>query len=173
MADVSFMKTWSQTMNIVEAIEKDQPQFHWGGRQRWNAAPGTLREIQRSVSRGMRTLETGCGASTVVFAAKGARHTIISPTRDEHERVLQYLNKIGVDGSLLHFEPGFSDDVLPRICSYPGRVTEWDAWFVDHLGADAAAAKASSSDELWRDSNERCFDYVFLDGAHSFPYPVI
>jgi hypothetical protein len=156
-------------MDIVERLEKDQPTFHWGGTRRWNAAPNTLREIQRSVSRGMRTLETGCGASTVVFAANGAQHTIVSPTRDEHERVRNYLGEIGIDSSQLTFEVGFSDDVLPRLCNYPSRMAEWEAWYVGHLAALATVP----DDALFRPSNERCFDYVFLDGAHSFPYPAV
>src|SRR4051794_26807395 len=156
-------------MDIVERLEKDQPIFHWGGTRCWNAAPNTLREIQRSVRRGMRTLETGCGASTAVFAANGAYHTIVSPTHDEHERVRSYLDKIGIDSSQLTFEVGFSDDVLPRLSNYPDRMAEWDAWYASHLDA----IDTVPNDALFRPSNERYFDYVFLDGAHSFPYPIV
>src|SRR5262245_32523069 len=121
-------------MSILDRLERDQPAFHWGGTRRWNALHGTLREIESSVNGNMRTLETGCGASTVMFAEKGAQHTVISPTRDEHERVRAYLAQVGIDSSRLRFEAGFSEEVLPR------------------LGL------------------ERCLDYVFIDGAHSFPY---
>lgn len=124
-------------MNIVEALEKDQPQFHWGGTRRWNAAPETLREIQRSVKPGMRTLETGCGASTAVFAASGARHTVISPTHDEHERVIAYLHQKEIDTSNLSFEAGFSDDVLPRISNSSQRQEKWDSWCAHNFGADS------------------------------------
>jgi hypothetical protein len=160
-------------MDIVTRLEKDKPSFHWGGRQRWNAAPETLREIQRSVREGMRTLETGCGASTVVFATNGAKHTVVSPTCDEHERVASYLRQVGVDTSNLDFQAGFSDDVLPMICHYPERMAEWSAWFSDHLGSKEPTRDASADLELWKEENERSFDYIFLDGAHSFPYPII
>ncbi|SEI21825.1 hypothetical protein SAMN05216228_10832 [Rhizobium tibeticum] len=162
-------------MSIVETLERDQPRFHWGGTQSWNAAPETLREIEGSVSKGMRTLETGCGASTIVFASKGAHHTVISPTHDEHKRVLSYLREIGIDNPHLEFAAGFSDDVLPRISNHPERLAEWDAWFANNLGVGATSEISSSSDhvELWKDGAERIFDYIFIDGAHSFPYPVI
>lgn len=162
------------TIDIVEVLEKNQPQFHWGGTRCWNAAPETLREIQRSVGKGMRTLETGCGASTVVFASREAHHTVISPAHDEHQRVINYLHESGISTSRLNFEAGFSDDVLPKICNYPERLKEWGTWFSDHFDA-ATPSKIGTGDtaELWREGNERHLDFVFLDGAHSFPYPII
>ncbi len=161
-------------MSVVESLEMDLPVFHWGGTRRWNAAPETLREIQKSVRPGMRTLETGCGASTVVFAAGGARHTVISPTHDEHERVLAYLQKLQINASEESFEAGFSDDVLPRISNLPQRQQQWDAWCAAHFERDGWSGKESGNEvKLWVEDVERDFDYIFLDGAHSFPYPVV
>ena len=124
-------------MDIVDKLLADQPSFHQHGAARWDSLPETLRLIQRSVHPGSRTLETGVGASTVVFAAGGAVHTAISPDAEEHRRVRAYCNEIGVDDSKLDLIVGLSDDVLPSM------------------------------------GNARIFDMIFLDGAHSFPYPEV
>jgi hypothetical protein len=104
-------------MNISECLLRDRPVFHAGGTARWDALPGLLRVIQRAVREGHRTLETGCGASTVVFAAQGAHHTAISVDAGEHQRVRAYLREIGVDDSRLTTIVGWSDAVLPTLCT--------------------------------------------------------
>lgn len=124
-------------MDIVDQLLMDRPKFHVEGTTRWDSLPGTLRAIQRAVRDGSRTLETGCGASTVIFAAQGAHHTVLSPDADEHQRVRDYLKEIGVDDSRLLSQVGSSDLLLPKLC------------------------------------RERNLDVVYIDGAHSFPYPAI
>jgi len=125
-------------MDVVAMLEADRPRFHQQGTAQWNSLPETLRLIQRSApGADGSTLETGCGASTVVFAASGASHTAISPDPDEHRRVREYCEQIGVDHSRLRLIVGLSDEVLPSLPA------------------------------------ERTLDVVFIDGAHSFPYPAI
>lgn len=114
-------------MNIVERLLADRPSFHAGGTVRWNSMPETLRMIAKSVRDGSRTLETGSGASTVVFAACGAHHTAISPDGREHERVREYCRSIGVDDSRLTFIAGFSDQELPALC----KERVFDAAYID------------------------------------------
>jgi hypothetical protein len=104
-------------MDIVNRFLQDAPAFHGNGSARWDASPGTLRAIQQWVHDGDRTLETGCGASTVIFAAQGAHHTAISLHADEHQRVRDYLKQIGVDDNRLVFVVGSSDTVLPKLCT--------------------------------------------------------
>jgi Methyltransferase domain len=115
------------TVDVVARLLKDRPVFHEGGKTRWDALPGTLRAIQEGVRDGDRSLETGCGASTVVFAACGAYHTAISPDSREHELVSAYCADIGVDIGRLTFIAGLSDLVLPELCT--SRVL--DAAFID------------------------------------------
>src|SRR5271155_1647700 len=104
-------------MDIVDRLLRDRPKFHVNGTTRWDSLPGTLRAIQQSVHEGYQTLETGCGASTVIFTTRGAYHTVLSPDAEEHERVRDYLKEIGVDSSRLVSMVGLSDLVLPSLCT--------------------------------------------------------
>jgi hypothetical protein len=89
-----------------------------GGRDvRWNAQPETLRFLAEHIEEGARTLEIGAGASTLVCAAAGARHTAISPFAQEHERIVRYAEKIDIDPSDVTFVPNSSDRVLPTLTS--------------------------------------------------------
>lgn len=112
----SCRESGKRRMNIVDRLLQDGPTFHGDGSTRWDASPGTLRAIRQWVHNGDRTLETGCGASTVVFVAQGAHHTAISLHADEHKRVRDYLKKIGVDDNQLISLIGPSDVVLPKLC---------------------------------------------------------
>jgi hypothetical protein len=64
---------------------------------------------------GLRTLETGAGLSTIVFAATGVQHTCVTPVAPEVDRILDYCAAHDVDTSMLSFEIGCSDEVLPRL----------------------------------------------------------
>ncbi len=123
--------------DVVGMLMHEQPGFHVGGTRIWNALPGSLGSIDRLVTTSDRTVETGCGASTVVFAACASDHTVISPDAREHRLVHAYCVSRGIDDSRVTYVVGSSDRVLPTL--YQGR-------------------------EL---------DFAFVDGAHSFPYPVV
>jgi len=114
-------------MDIVDRLLRDRPRFHVQGTTRWDSLPDTLRAIGQAVSEGDRTIETGCGASTVIFTGQGAHHTVLSPDAEEHARVRDYLEKIGVDDSRLISEVGVSDRVLPSLCRH--RI--FDAAYID------------------------------------------
>src|SRR5690348_7301972 len=90
-------------VDVVARLLADRPAFHGGGTKHWEALPGTLRFLQGRVDGDHRTLEIGCGASTVVFAARGSDHTSISPDPEEHERVRRYCARIGVDTARVTF----------------------------------------------------------------------
>src|ERR1700760_1621919 len=105
----------SRDLRIVERLLADRPSFHAGGSAHWASLPETLHAIRNSVRPGDVTIETGVGASTVVFAAAGASHTAISPDPDEHRLVRAYCQRIGVDDGQLTFIGGPSEDVLPSL----------------------------------------------------------
>jgi len=120
--------TTTHELDIVQRLLTDKPSFHLGGEARWDALPGALEGIRRSAVHGGSTIETGVGASTVVFAACGAHHTAISPDPAEHQLVRGYCQRIGLDDSRISFVVGLSDDVLPSLL---GRDRTLDVAFID------------------------------------------
>ena len=115
-------------VDVVQRLLTDRPSFHLDGQALWYSLPETLQAIKGAVRPGDVTIETGMGASTVVFAAAGAIHTAISPDAAEHRRVREYCEQIGVDTSGLTFIVGLSDDVLPSLLS---RERFLDGAFID------------------------------------------
>lgn len=69
----------------------------------YSLALEALQWLEDHVERSMTTLETGSGASTVVFAARGSRHTAISPRATEHEAIRAYCDQHGIDMSEVTF----------------------------------------------------------------------
>jgi precorrin-6B methylase 2 len=118
----------NREFKVVERLLADRPSFHLGGNAHWASLPETLHSIHDSVRAGDVTLETGVGASTVVFAAAGANHTAISPDPQEHDLVREYCRRIGVDDDQLEFIAGSSEDVLPSLLS---RQRTLDVAFID------------------------------------------
>jgi Methyltransferase domain len=115
-------------LDVVQRLFTDQPSFHLGGEAHWDCTPGTLGRILATVKSEDSTIETGAGASTVVFAAAGSAHTAISPAAGEHQRIKEYCERIGVDHSRVDFVVGLSDDVLPAML---GRDRVLDMAFID------------------------------------------
>ena len=74
-----------------------------------------LRWLRANVRPGMRTIETGCGLSTAVFAAAGAEHTCVSPFADEHRRIAAWCAAHGIGTEAVRFVEGRSDAVLPAL----------------------------------------------------------
>jgi precorrin-6B methylase 2 len=114
--------------SIVQRLLTDKPSFHSGGEAHWYSLPETLEAIRAAVTSGASTLETGAGASTVVFAAGGANHTAISPDPREHQLIREYCRRIGVDDSHISFIEGLSDDILPSLL---GHDRSLDVAFID------------------------------------------
>lgn len=124
---------------ILEELVTNQPAFHHDGgkEQVWSARRETLLCLAEITQTSHRTIETGTGASTVVFAAAGAIHTAISPMPREHRMVKRYCLEQGVSTDRLELIEGYSEEILPSY--YP----------------------------------ETAFDVAFIDGKHSFPYPIL
>lgn len=99
---------------VSEELRRDPPPVHGGGGAYFGLEWTALCWLEQSVTPGMSTLETGCGASTIVFAAARARHVTISPHADEHRRVLAYCAERGIATDGLRFIAEPSDAALMR-----------------------------------------------------------
>jgi predicted O-methyltransferase YrrM len=111
-------------MNPLERLIESRPQFHgWpdGRVADWSLSADALRHLRACLEPGMRTLETGAGASTVVFAISSTRHVCITPDRAEAERINAYCAREGIahDITFIH-EP--SERALPASTLVPERL---------------------------------------------------
>jgi predicted O-methyltransferase YrrM len=114
--------------DVIDRLVTAPPAFHSSGTRTWNALPATLRLLAEHVEPGARTIETGAGASTAVFAAAGAKHTAISPFTEEHARIREFCESCGVSTDTVEFVAAGSELALPRLPDGPGTV---DLMFVD------------------------------------------
>jgi len=78
----------------------------------WAVDADVLRHLSKIVKPHHRTLETGCGYTTVAFAVLGARHICVNPKPDECRRIQEYLQSIGAPTDRLDFVVDSSDTGL-------------------------------------------------------------
>jgi hypothetical protein len=99
---------------LTQSLRDSPPSLHRGD-EFWGLAWEALAWIERNVEAGMRTLETGAGASTMVFAARGAVHDAVTPDAEEEERIRRACSERGIDDSRVTFHIGRSHEVLPTL----------------------------------------------------------
>jgi predicted O-methyltransferase YrrM len=98
-------------MSLTAELRSAPPSLH-GQSEFWGLAWEALEFIERTVQPGMATLETGAGASTIVFAARGAHHEVVTPSSEEADRILGECERRGISTEHLAFRIGSSADVL-------------------------------------------------------------
>lgn len=101
----------------MKRLISQQPLLHRNARgtRCLGLAPEVLWWLRREVQPGWRTLETGCGLSTLMFGLSGAQHVCVTPDNDEVERVQSKAAAEGVDLARVTFEVGPSERVLPHL----------------------------------------------------------
>jgi predicted O-methyltransferase YrrM len=99
----------------VRDLCRHPPRVQQGGSRAYPVATEVALYLADTVGPGSRTLETGCGLSTAVFALRGGRHLCITPEADEVIRILAYLADHRVDATGVRFLVGGSQDVLPAL----------------------------------------------------------
>lgn len=90
-----------------------------GERLPWQIAPQVLEIIDANVGPESRTLETGAGVSTALFALKGGKHTCVVPWTSERDRLQAWGAETDVSFDRVRFECARSEDVLPRLDPEP------------------------------------------------------
>ncbi len=115
----------SVTPSLTESLRRSPPSLH-DSPDYWGLAWDALAWLEANVQEGMSTLETGAGASTMVFAARGARHHVITPDAEEERRIRAACEERGIDASGITFHIGRSHEVLPDL-----EVPELDLVLVD------------------------------------------
>jgi predicted O-methyltransferase YrrM len=106
---------------VIDELLADPPALHAeaagddGTREIWPTDRERYRFIAEYTCPALRTLETGAGLSTIVFAATGARHTCVTPDAADVDRIHRYCAAQRIDTSAVQFEIGCSDEVLPRL----------------------------------------------------------
>lgn len=99
---------------LTESLKRTPPSLH-GESEFWGLAWEALAWLERNVAPGMTTLETGAGASTMIFAARGATHVAVTPSRDEADRIRRACAEREIDDGRVTFHIGRSQDVLPAL----------------------------------------------------------
>jgi predicted O-methyltransferase YrrM len=96
----------------LDCLLADPPAVH--GETTYSLVGSTLRWLADR-PRPLRTLETGCGLSTIVFAMRGDEHVCITPNGGEAEAVKQYCETAAVALSNVTFLIEPSELILPTI----------------------------------------------------------
>src|ERR687883_850700 len=101
-------------MGLTDDLRASPPGLHGAGDEYWGLAWAALGWLEDNVSRGMATLETGSGSSTLVFAARGAEHEAVTPDPAEEARIRAECERRGISSERVRFLIGPSHKVLPR-----------------------------------------------------------
>src|SRR5438876_896203 len=105
-----------ERLAAVDAAIEEPPQVHPSAPEGvFSTSRDCYEFLARHSAPGARTLETGLGTSTVLFASFGTDHTCVVPSQDEVDDCVAYCEEREIDSSKVSFEVGSSDEVLPEL----------------------------------------------------------
>jgi len=109
---------------LVDRVLADPPVVHYMSRSEistgrltgvWSTQESCYRFLADRCREGSRTLETGSGISTILFAAWGAQHRCITPGKEEVDAVIAYCRAHGISSAGLTFDVACSEAALIRL----------------------------------------------------------
>jgi hypothetical protein len=104
----------------VELLLTTPPKFHGhdgATTDGWRLNDAAVRFLDSHLQGDMRTIETGAGVSTIVFALKRTRHTCVVPDTRVVRRIRRYCKAAGVSLSTVKFVLERSEYALPRLAT--------------------------------------------------------
>jgi len=81
----------------------------------WKLGDAELHFLEEHCNSDMRTIETGAGASTIIFAKRGTTHTCITPSEDEVQQIRKHCQDHDISLDRVKFIIAPSEDVLPNL----------------------------------------------------------
>lgn len=121
------MVTESDRLAEVRKVLEDPPRVHRQGALTYKTHQRCYEFLAEASASGSRTLETGLGISTVLFAAWKTEHICIVPDQDEVDRLLDYCDGVR-DSAGITFLVEPSDLALPHLVESGHKI---DLLFID------------------------------------------
>jgi len=100
---------------IADRLRSAPPGLHGPGDEYWGLSWPALEWLEGALEKGMATLETGAGASTIVFAAARTSHEAVTPEPEEEARIRATCEHLSVPADTVTFRIGSSHEVLPAL----------------------------------------------------------
>ncbi len=100
----------------LQTVLADRPKLHkdrTGDLVSYQASEEVLSFIDRHVTENSRTLETGAGISTILFALKGSKHICVVPSQGQIDRIQQYCTSHQISSDKIDFQLQNSEVILP------------------------------------------------------------
>jgi len=121
------METAHDRLAAVDRVLNDLPSIHpKAPGEVWSTSTDCYRFVAEHCPPGARTLETGLGVSTVLFALWGAEHRCIVPEPRQVARCIEYCRTHEIALDRVRFEVGFSWELLPTL-----EIGDLDLYLID------------------------------------------
>lgn len=114
----------------LQKLCEDPPKLHLHPKgvliPTWRPDDTTITELKQRLKPGAKTIETGAGFTTIMFAIFGCEHTCIAPDGELFGRIQAYCRENGISTAKVNFIEAMSVDIVPHLPA-----AECDLAFID------------------------------------------